>query len=280
MTARTLASVHPVAAFVLLTLAWSWSLWSVLFMLGGQGVLLRDPPALAYAVAAAGACGPSLSGLLLTGWIDGRDGLRRLAARLRHRPSGRWWLALLIIPGVSALTPMLRGLAGHAQDGHAMLGLLIPGLALGLGAGLMEEFGWRGFLLPHLLKRHSPLAASLIVGSVWGGLWHGYADYFGLSGKGLELWLLMLLLGPGVLTAWSMVLTRVYERTQGSLLVSVLMHASISSSALIFGQRYASANEELAWTTVSVGLAALAAVSVWLSMQRTRSRSIEPDLSE
>jgi hypothetical protein len=47
----------------------------------------------------------------------------------------------------------------------------------------------------------------------------------------------MLLLGPGVLTAWSLVITRVYQHTQGSLLLSILMHASISPSALIFEQQ-------------------------------------------
>lgn len=55
-------------------------------------------------------------------------------------------------------------------------------------------------MLPHLLKRHSALRSTLIVGLVWGGLWHGYADYFGVSGQGTHFWLLILLLGPG--KAW------------------------------------------------------------------------------
>jgi membrane protease YdiL (CAAX protease family) len=149
-----------------------------------------------------------------------------------------------------------------------MLSLLGPGLGLGLTAGLMEELGWRGFLLPHLLKRYSPLVSSLLVGLIWGGLWHGYADYFGLGDKGLAFWPLVLLLGPCLLTAWSLVLTRVYEHTQASLLLSILMHASISSSALIFGQQYATIHEEITWTAISVGLAVLAAILVWLGMRK------------
>jgi uncharacterized protein len=255
----SIARRYPVAAFVVLTLLWSWGVWSLLFLLGGQGTLLRNPPPLAYALAAIGGCGPTLIGMLLTGWIDGRAGLAALGLRLRQVRLGRWWLALLFIPCVSALTPVLRSITGHPQDGQAMLGLIMPGLALGLGAGLMEEFGWRGFLLPRLLKRHSPIVASLLVGLIWGGLWHGYADYFGISGEGWQLWLLMLLLGPGLLTAWSLVLTTVYMRTQGSLLMSLLMHASISSSALILGQRYTGRAEELGWTALSVALALIAA---------------------
>jgi membrane protease YdiL (CAAX protease family) len=34
-----------------------------------------------------------------------------------------------------------------------------------------EELGWRGFALPRLLAERSALAASLIVGVLW-GVWH------------------------------------------------------------------------------------------------------------
>jgi membrane protease YdiL (CAAX protease family) len=219
---------------------------------------------MSYLFVVVGGFGPSFSGVLLTWLIYGREGLRNLLGRLRHGLVGCWWLALLIIPCITAMTPLLRWIAGYPVDSRAMLGLIGPGLGLGLIAGLMEEGGWRGFLLPHLLKRHSPFVATLLTGLIWGGLWHGYADYFGLGDKGLAFWPLMLLVGPALLTAWALILTWVYEHTQGSLLISLLMHASISSSALIFGQPYASLGEEIAWTGVSVGMAWLAALLIWL----------------
>mgnify|MGYP002338799722 CR=1 FL=1 len=37
--------------------------------------------------------------------------------------------------------------------------------------GGQEEFGWRGFLLPNLLKKFNPFIASLIVGGFW-FIWH------------------------------------------------------------------------------------------------------------
>jgi len=216
VTLRTWINRHPIVAYILLTLAWSWSIWFLLFLMIEPGGLLHDPPPLSF-VLVVGGLGPSLSGLLLTRLIYGREGMQALGVRFRHWRVGRWWLALLIIPGITAIMPLLRWMAGYAVDGRAMLGLIVPGVGLGLVAGLMEEVGWRGFLLPHLLKRHSPLVASLLVDLTWGGLWHGYADYFGLGDKGLAFWPLMVLLGPGVLTAWSLILTWVYERTQGSL---------------------------------------------------------------
>jgi membrane protease YdiL (CAAX protease family) len=137
----------------------------------------------------------------------------------------------------------------------------------------MEEVGWRGFLLPHLLKRYPPLTATLLLGLIWGGLWHGYADYFGLGGRGLVSWILIILLGPILLTAWSVIITWVYERTQGSLLMAYFMHASLSSSALIFGQPYTTTNEEITWTAISVGLAILAATVIWTFVRRPSARN-------
>jgi hypothetical protein len=62
-----------------------------------------------------------------------------------------------------------------------------------------------------------------------------------------------------------------YERKQGSLLLSILIHTSISSSALILGQQYAYINEELIWTAVSVGIEFLGAVLMWLGVHRPSS---------
>ncbi|HEX9388602.1 MAG TPA: CPBP family intramembrane glutamic endopeptidase [Anaerolineales bacterium] len=272
VTFKTWIRSHPIASYILFTLAWSWSIWSLLFLLIKPGGLLHNPPPLSFLFVIVGGLGPSLSGFLITWLIDGREGMQALGARLRNWQVGRWWLALLIIPSVSAITPLLRWMAGYTVDTGAMLGLIVPGLGLGIMAGLMEEFGWRGFLLPHLLKRYSPLVSALLAGLVWGGLWHGYADYFGLGDKGLAFWPLVLLLGPCVLTAWSLVITRVYERTQGSLLLSILMHASISSTALIFGQQYRTINEEVLWTAISAAMALLAATLIWLGTRRLKTQ--------
>ncbi|HEX2991980.1 MAG TPA: CPBP family intramembrane glutamic endopeptidase [Anaerolineales bacterium] len=263
---------HPIMSYVLFTLAWSWSIWSLLFLVIEPGGLLHNPPPVSFLFVVVGGLGPSLSGLLCTWLIYGHDGMQTLGARLRNGQVGRWWLALLIIPSITALTPLLRWLSGYEVDTNAMLALIGPGLGLGLIAGLMEEIGWRGFLLPHLLKRYSPLVATLLLGIVfWGGLWHGYADYFGLGDKGPAFWPLMLLLGPALLTAWSLIITRVYQRTQGSLLLSILMHASLSSSALIFGQTYAAIGEEITWTAISVGVAWLASALIWLATRPAKA---------
>jgi membrane protease YdiL (CAAX protease family) len=271
LTLRSWIQTHPIATFLLFVLVGSWSIWSLLFPIIGREGLLHNPPALAFLVVFLGQAWASLCGIFVTRLVDGREGMQTLWARFRHWRVDWWWLALLIIPSVTAVTPLLRWLAGYPVDTGAMLGLLIPGLILGVVSGFAEEFGWRGFLLPQLLKRFSPLVATLLVGLVWGGLWHGYADYIGLGDRGAATWLLVLLLGPCLLTAWSLIITSVYEHTQGSLLLSILMHASLSSSALIFGQSYTGMNEELLWNGLSVGVAFLGAAVIWLVTHRMRT---------
>jgi membrane protease YdiL (CAAX protease family) len=226
---------------------------------------MTNAPPISFLFVILGGFGPSLSGLITTRVIYGREGLKDLWARFRISQVGGWWFAILIIPAVTVLTPLLRWISGYPVDFGAILRLLGPGIALGLIAGLMEEIGWRGFLLPHLLKKFSPFIATLLLGLIWGGLWHGYADYFGLGGRGITSLILITLLGPILLTAWSFIITWVYERTQGSLLIAFFMHASISSSALIFGQTYSTSSEEITWTAISIGLAVLAAALIWLS---------------
>lgn len=275
MKLKTWIIQHPIFTYILFTILWSFGIWSLLFLYIKPGELMKNAPPVSFVFVVLGGFGPTISGLLTTGLVYGRAGLRELWSRARIARVGRWWLAILIIPAVTALTPLLRWAAGYPVDVDAMFKLLGPGIALGLTAGLMEEFGWRGFLLPHLLKRYSPLTATLLLGLVWGGLWHGYADYFALGGRGIASWILIILLGPVLLTAWSVIITWVYERTQGSLLIAYFMHASISSSALIFGQTYVTSSEEIIWTAISVGLAMLSATMIWTFVRHVKARSAQ-----
>jgi membrane protease YdiL (CAAX protease family) len=275
MNIKSLIARHPVFTYILLTLVWSFSIWSLLFLYIKPGGLMNNPPPISFLFVVVGGFGPSISGLLTTWLIYGREGLKILWARFRNWRVGRWWFAILVIPAVTALTPLLRWVAGYPVDSAAMMSLLGPGIGLGLIAGLMEEFGWRGFLLPHLLKRYPPFVATLLLGLIWGGLWHGYADLFGVGGRGLASLVLIVLLGPVLLTAWSFVITWVYEHTQGSMLIAYFMHASISSSALIFGQTYKTTAEEITWTAISVGLAVLAAVFIWLIVRKPEAKTVQ-----
>jgi membrane protease YdiL (CAAX protease family) len=120
------------------------------------------------------AFGPDIAALIMVGSVEGWGGLRRLLARaIPSRAGLPWYVAVPV--GFPVVTLSAAWLV--APDTLADLprwDRLLPLLALTVVAdpGLVgEEFGWRGFALPRLLRRWPPLAASLILGAIWSA-WH------------------------------------------------------------------------------------------------------------
>lgn len=166
-----------------------------------------------------GAVTPSLVALLLTAWQSGAGGVRDLLSR-----AARWrfptvlYAVALLLPAVLAWASL--GLhtivSGHAPAAW----LVLPGSLLTvLISPLGEEFGWRGFVLPRLQQRHSPVVASLLVGGLWAG-WHYW--YFLLPGweaVGFG-WFLVGVLGDSFWHTW------LYNRAGGSVLPAILLHGA------------------------------------------------------
>jgi membrane protease YdiL (CAAX protease family) len=99
------------------------------------------------------------------------------------------------------------------------------------GGSLGEEPGWRGFALPYLQKKHSPLVASVVLGFLW-ALWHAPIDVshgFVLPGLG----------GIVARLIWTIPLTLLftffYNRTKGSVLIAILLHTSVNYGVDLFG---------------------------------------------
>jgi len=86
---------------------------------------------------------------------------------------------------------------------------------------LGEETGWRGFALPKLQIRYSPLIASLIIGIFW-AVWHFPVWRYEL---GLANYQYLLYLS-GSTFSFSFILTWLYNRTGGSIFAVGLMHVT------------------------------------------------------
>jgi membrane protease YdiL (CAAX protease family) len=168
--------------------------------------------------------GPSTSGLALTALLEGRAGLRRLAARMAHWRLGlRWYLvALMTMP---LLLLVILWPLGVFLDPAYSPRFQWHLFAIGLIAGSFEEVGWTGFATPRLLQRQRLFLAGLWLGLVW-ALWHVLVDYRQNASAMGALWLLeFAVLYIGALTAYRVLMTWLYANTQ-SLLLAVLMHAS------------------------------------------------------
>lgn len=110
-----------------------------------------------------------------------------------------------------------KEIAGHA--------LAVFFMTLFYGGPLGEELGWRGFALPYLQKRYSPLVASVVLGFFW-AMWHAPLDIaHGFVMPGFQ--------GVACRAAFSMPLTVLftffYNRSGGSILVAILLHTSANS---------------------------------------------------
>jgi hypothetical protein len=234
---------HPVVIYYVLTFAISWG--GVLLVIGGprgitgtEGQFEMLLPLVILALLA----GPSLTGILLTGILDGKAGLRDYLSRLlRWQVGARWYaVALLTAPllFLAVLLPLSQSssvfLPGLFASGNKASHLL-TGLATGLAAGIFEELGWTGFAIPRLRQRYSLLATGLIVGLLW-AVWHllpafwlGYAS--GTVNGALPL--VSFALDPFLfLMTFRVLMVWVYDHT-GSLLVGMLMHLSLTASSRI-----------------------------------------------
>jgi uncharacterized protein len=101
--------------------------------------------------------------------------------------------------------------------------------------GGMEEPGWRGFALPRLQNRYSPLVASVILGFFW-ALWHlplylsgMYTSSSNTGAAGLT--------GILVRFVWviplSLVFTWLYNRSRRSLLLLILLHTAFNTTSAL-----------------------------------------------
>lgn len=80
-----------------------------------------------------------------------------------------------------------------------------------------EEIGWRGFVLPQLERRHNPLISTLIVGFLW-GFWH---MSFNLGLFGFLIFIVTAI-------EMSLLMTWIYHKTNGDLILMTLWHFSIN----------------------------------------------------
>ena len=234
---------HALPAYFALTFAISWG--AVLVVIGGPGGLrgttAQSDPLFPF-VYLAMLAGPSAAGILLTSLVDGRAGLRELMGRLLEwRVDPRWWaVALLTAPLLITATLLTLSLASPTflpgiltSPGSASL--LLFGIAVGLGAGCFEELGWTGFAVPGLRRRYGVLTTGLIAGGLWGA-WHLLVVVWGIGSSAgtLPLALFVPLDLFSFLPAYRVLMVWLYDRT-ASLLVAMLMHASLTASMLILG---------------------------------------------
>ncbi len=201
--------------------------------------------------------GAAVVAFVLSGVCSQRQGVRDLLHSLDPRSlpvRWYWWaIAIGLYPLVYAIGSAISAGLGLPESAPKAAGLwywlaldvLLTFLYFLIGGGGLEEPGWRGFALPYLQKRYSPLGSSLILAVLW-GFWH--LPFFWIEGAPLGV-VFYLLLEVAPLT---ILFTAVFNRTGGSLLIAMLLHASINITPIFLP---ASSPAQILWMLLMLGIA-------------------------
>lgn len=203
---RSFLAAHRVATFCVVTFALTWAFWFATVYPAALPRLWAGQNPLGDATitlfVGAGMFFPAI-GVVLTRLLTG-EGFRGVWVRPRDfRRTWKYWVAgwfgpmllvalgavvfFLVFPGdFDPASPVFRETlnaqmtaAGQAPMDEAQAqALMWMQLAVVLVCPLLnaatcfgEEWGWRGYLLPHLMKRHSATWSIVVGGVIW-GLWH------------------------------------------------------------------------------------------------------------
>jgi membrane protease YdiL (CAAX protease family) len=219
-----------VAVFVL-TFLWSWAFW-VPDVLAARGI--AAVPRQSGHIAP---FGPTVAAFALTFLTRGRAGVTRLAKRGVDTGFGKRWLVpiVLLFPAINGGILLVGWLTGRPIPALPWTGqpvsIPIAFVYIFLLAGpLQEEFGWRGYALDRLEARWSALGASLVLGVIWAA-WHLPLFLFSETAyyRPENVWGFVL---STVLVA--ILITWIYNNTGGSVLATMLVHASFNFSHWAF----------------------------------------------
>ena len=168
--------------------------------------------------------GPAVAAALTLALLQGGPGLREWArSALRWRQPLHLYLLVFLAPfAVSAVIVAVAyplGLMSFAPGSvHVLKFIVFFFLMIFLDGPLGEELGWRGLLLPELLRRVSPLQAGLIVGVIW-YLWH--IPLYLADGKPFNpVGYLVNVVSLSVIFTWF------YLRSGRSVFLTILLHAT------------------------------------------------------
>jgi membrane protease YdiL (CAAX protease family) len=214
---------HSIAVYLALTFLLTWSFWITGFIIADLSDIFRI----------IGSLMPSTIAILLINISDGRGSLHRLLGQLLIWNTPPVCYAFVILFTLSSIyLPMwacrMLGVnyfvAVNNQIGGfplrtPLLALLCFFTVVLFGGPVGEELGWRGFVLPHLRKKVSPLISSIIVGVIW-SLWHLPMFWFHVSGYNINFMEYLLeTIYLSILFTW------LYERSGRSLFLVILFHS-------------------------------------------------------
>jgi membrane protease YdiL (CAAX protease family) len=270
------------------------------WVLGAGTVYLVVQGILPASLALASVLSASIAGIIMTAVEDGKAGLKLMLSRLMiwRAGIGYWLFAFLfLVPAIlfgSLANPLFSGDPLSFSKMWPVIKILPMFISFFIVAGLGQELGWTGFLIPRLQARFSALT-SCVIRAILGGLWHlplllysrfqhpALADfpYSGwISQKGFLVTIVTLLLM--FLLPWSIFYSWIFNNTKGSLLLVAVLHGSEVWAAfwmLSAGINPSNLNNYWGYGTVMVVVASIIVITTGSqNLSRKHRRIVHPSL--
>ncbi len=223
---------YPILFYILFAYAFSWSIEMIAIagMHGNYKIEVLFP----YLLLAQ--FGPTVAALAVVGLTEGKAGLAGLLRRviIFRFPLKSYLVSIFTIPAVMCLIYLamqigvLPGLPSYLVYLTVMVAPLngLVGSIVGGAGPIGEELGWRGFMLPRLLKNHNDAVASLLLGITW-TFWHLPIFIFPEWRDGVSLPLFSLLYPVSVIL-FAYFMTKVWHMTRGSVFMAIWVHGIIN----------------------------------------------------
>ena len=216
VTTRT--RIGRVICFVAVAITFSWIQWLAVIA-SQRGWLTADVPLSAVAI-----FGPCVAAVVsLVGAADDRR--RWLRSVLQWRIPPLVGFLAVLLPPLFLICCISIASAATPSAPRVQAPTLMSAVALFVGmfltAGVGEELGWRGFLLPELRRSLGPLLASSIVGVIW-FVWH-LPLFWVIGATQREIPTSSFAIG---ILSYSFILTWLVEASNNSVLRAMLFHSS------------------------------------------------------
>ena len=264
--------------FFSLTYVISWGCWIAAAALR-RSAIGSDLPALTAALLYIGTFAPALVALSMTALIDESGRVTALLNRMfEWRVGLRWYaFALSYMAAIKLIAALLYRVAVGAWPPFgnepwyvilAMIPVATPGQA-------GEEIGWRGYALPRLAAHLGFARASLILGLLV-ACWHLPLFFMpGVRNAGQSFPLFAVyVVGLSVTVAW------LYAKTDGSLLLAMLIHSAVNQTIGIVPTRLAVPGNPFALDTSLVTLLAGTLFVLSVAYFLVQLRYVEPIRSD
>ncbi len=212
--------------FVIYTYFFTWFFWLILGITANYfGYSYGDPLYLFLFIM--GGLGPFYVVFIVYNPQKELRMYKRIKRRIfKWNVSIRWYGWLFVIPFLIFLMPW--ALNSFVFNNSMILFrqnvlIVVPLIFVNIVMGGLEEVGWRGVLLPGLLKKHNKISATIMTSLIWSG-WHLPLWFIkGSPQKDLNF-IIFIILG----LVFSLQLTIIYIKTK-SLFLCIILHSIFNS---------------------------------------------------